>query len=1768
MEVFLLKTTRRLRKEAPRRCKELRTLADDLINILTEKENNNTINNDNDADKHFELFQMSCDSRHPRVMEIALDGIHYLIEHGYLKGHTPIEDNVVEADNVEKSSSNRILMDLITETVSKCSDEYDDGVQLQVIKALLTAITSTHCEVHEASLLLAIRACFHIHLITKNQINKTTAKAALTQMLSVINQRMEQEDLKMRSTSVSDNTNNESETSVNLESIQEEESNSIDITNAQVETNTNEMIFPSILHKDTFLIFRALCKLSQKGLQDDTGTQGDPIALQNKMLSLELILHVLQHSGPAFRNGERFIFAVRNYLCVSLLRNCTSPITQVTGLSLQIFVALMEGFKDHLKGELEVFVTNIFLRILESENSTFDHKLRVLEVFHNICKDPSAQVELFINYDCDFEAIDLFRRIVDGFAKVAKNPSLQTIKSSVDFISSAGKRALMEEHTIRMKGLEGLVIVLKSLLSSAGLKSSEDDISLTNSQTDLRKINDGRDSPVRTADDDNDPNIVSSPIPMLGETDIVDVFDRKQKIQEEIETGILQFNLNTKKGLKYLADRGHLEMTPKAVADFFKQYADRLDKTSIGDYLGREREYENGFCLHVLHEYADSMDFAGMAFDIAIRTFLSGFRLPGEAQKIDRIMEKFAEKYYLQNRDVFASADMAFILAFSTIMLQTNLHNPAIRDDKRMTKADFIKQNKGISSDGEIPEDMLLEIYERIAAQPISITGDDKFKKQKKDESFVVFQTSSDRKRKDAFNNERKEMVRASEAMFRQKTKRGTVFVRNSSRSDEAYVRPMFEVVWAPITGVISQILETYEDPVMVELCLTGFRYAIRLACRLDFPTARHTFINALAKFTTLDTIREMHIKNVDCIKLLLDIALTEGDYLEDSWSQILQCISQLARLQLFANGLHTDDMFFSDTASVSSAEGSKRGRSSLSSLSKDKSSMGINMDQFSKLFSGPSKAETARLVEEANAEMVSSEIDHILIDRIFSISQVLSSESVYHFVKSLCEVSMLEITASSSMNSLRGKEISVDMLTPRVFSLQKLVEVADLNMHLRSRISWGQIWGLLAEHFTTVGVNDNHALAMFAVDSLKQLSMKFLMKEELSNFNFQRVFLKPFEIIVARSKSAEIKHLVLICISIMIKACVTNIRSGWRTIFTIFEVAASQDVLEISSVAFDITEKLMTEQFELLIYDFVELMNCLVAFVAGAHNSISLKALNHLAICADHLAEGAIAPALDGHDSQGVAWGNSKAAVAQIEIGQDASVFRLWWPLLLGLSARVSDNREQVRTRALKTLVDVLRKYGNLFSAQTWAVIFKGVLFPMIDSAKTDSTQQPESSWPAENPPPSTNKQSWIGTMGQTVLSACLELYQMFKEKSESVSLLPDMMTMLESCVCQDTESLARMGLNTLDELIISLKISDECALPRATIDLVCSRLTTCLYKNLCLDFPDAGHITFDSRSPSYVLDNVRECPLSMRKRSKEDNNNREGVGAILKTAYGQGSVNKVLPPNMALMVPARKSIILDWGVLYSQEKWPPAEPQTSSGLSPNAPRLSTEQAWKRFSVSCMTSMVVTLDSIRIIDNIIKTHSNSLQLDHYTSLLTALETSYHHAYSFNCNSNLRSNLRSMNFMSFHDNPTKLPHLLDQEVISLTKILSLVLRLYLKTDDKTYALARSIDSNQLETFAEPWLQKIMIIVLEGYIEIDALNPSNYSKQSFVVNRHEAYIPVVSIALSGVVQFRSEQFRRSVKWLMPLLSKLIVCSDKDIRVIVSNIFTFHITPLLK
>lgn len=78
------------------------------------------------------------------------------------------------------------------------------------------------------------------------------------------------------------------------------------------------------------------------------------------------------------------------------------------------------------------------------------------------------------------------------------------------------------------------------------------------------------------------------------------------------------------------------------------------------------------------------------------RQFLWSFRLPGEAQKIDRMMESFAQRYCQLNPNIFTNSDTCYVLSFAIIMLNTSLHNPSVKD--KPTTEQFISMNRdGIS---------------------------------------------------------------------------------------------------------------------------------------------------------------------------------------------------------------------------------------------------------------------------------------------------------------------------------------------------------------------------------------------------------------------------------------------------------------------------------------------------------------------------------------------------------------------------------------------------------------------------------------------------------------------------------------------------------------------------------------------------------------------------------------------------------------------------------------------------------------------------------------------------------------------------------------------------------------------------------------------------------------------------------------------------------------------------------------------------------------
>ena len=114
----------------------------------------------------------------------------------------------------------------------------------------------------------------------------------------------------------------------------------------------------------------------------------------------------------------------------------------------------------------------------------------------------------------------------------------------------------------------------------------------------------------------------------------------------------------------------------------------------------------------MLSAYMESLNFAGLEVDEALRKLIKEVALRGEAQKVDRYMLKFAECYHMANPKVFKSADQAYTMAFSCMLLNSDLFNNQVKN--KMDERGFIKNNKGMNDGEDFTEEFLLKIYNRI----------------------------------------------------------------------------------------------------------------------------------------------------------------------------------------------------------------------------------------------------------------------------------------------------------------------------------------------------------------------------------------------------------------------------------------------------------------------------------------------------------------------------------------------------------------------------------------------------------------------------------------------------------------------------------------------------------------------------------------------------------------------------------------------------------------------------------------------------------------------------------------------------------------------------------------------------------------------------------------------------------------------------------------------------------------------------------------------
>ena len=408
--------------------------------------------------------------------------------------------------------------------------------------------------------------------------------------------------------------------------------------------------------------------------------------------------------------------------------------------------------------QIEVVLERVLMRLAEGKGvSTVEQKEAALEGILDLCRQPGFVHDIFVNCDCRLERCNLFE-------------DLCTLISKAAFPSGGGtKEGLSSSHLV---SLETLIAIFNAINSDKKIEAplppeliGGEDVAGRNTSkppsapppdldlpcfvdvwTPMVKGEMFHLGPLIAAADaaaSNGPLSSTGPLDLEQGGHPSDYGKLRSAVHEKhmkqkVSLAVDHFNRDFKKGFQFLqasklmplqeGSPGALKAAAEAEAKGlpgpdvaseaelaaclgrFLRACPGLNKTSIGELLGEPAD----FYLKVLDAFTQSFDFRGVKFDAAIRLYLESFRLPGEAQKINRIINSFGHYYFIQNQGVFKNEDAAYVLAYSVIMLNTDRHNSQVKN--KMTLESFRRNLRGCNDNTDFPPEFLDDIYNSIVS--------------------------------------------------------------------------------------------------------------------------------------------------------------------------------------------------------------------------------------------------------------------------------------------------------------------------------------------------------------------------------------------------------------------------------------------------------------------------------------------------------------------------------------------------------------------------------------------------------------------------------------------------------------------------------------------------------------------------------------------------------------------------------------------------------------------------------------------------------------------------------------------------------------------------------------------------------------------------------------------------------------------------------------------------------------------------------------------
>ncbi|XP_045609638.1 Golgi-specific brefeldin A-resistance guanine nucleotide exchange factor 1 isoform X2 [Procambarus clarkii] len=547
--------------------------------------------------------------------------------------------------------------------------------------------------------------------------------------------------------------------------------------------------------------------------------------------------------------------------------------------SLRICTLFCESLRTHFKFQIEMFL-NKLTEIITSETATvtYAHKELALETIVQLWRIPGFITELFLNYDCDLYASNLFEDLTKVLSKNAfpvqglystNLLSLEALFTVIETIDEHGTDRDGKSCDVQDPKQIPLVVAPVSSGYLLGLGLS------------------GGFSPVT-------PRLKARTVLMDDRTVSREHLVALKEQKKLLAAGTDQFNVKPDKGIKFLQDNGIIGKTNDDIAVFLRENP-QLCKKMIGEYVSKKKNVD------ILSAFVVSFEFRGLRVDEALRMFLESFRLPGEAPLISIIIEHFSSHWHTSNNEPFGKEDAAFTLAYAIIMLNVDQHNQnAKKQNIPMTLDQFRNNLRGVNDGKDFDPEMLEEIYNAIRVDEIVMPSE---------HTGLV-----------------KENYMWKMLLKRGVTKEGEYLLANSNI---AFDRDLFAICWGPTIASLSYVFDKSSDDAIIQRAVSGFRKCASISARYGMSDVFDNLVVSLCKFTTLTASSVEAPEHVTvsfgsnkkaqlAARTVFRLVTSHGDILRDGWKNILDLLLQLFRCRLLPSSLVESEDFVETSGRVS----------------------------------------------------------------------------------------------------------------------------------------------------------------------------------------------------------------------------------------------------------------------------------------------------------------------------------------------------------------------------------------------------------------------------------------------------------------------------------------------------------------------------------------------------------------------------------------------------------------------------------------------------------------------------------------------------------------------------------------------------------------------------------------------------------------------------------------------------------------------------------